>query len=229
MTLGSLFDGISGFPLVASWYNIKSLWASEIDPACIRISKEHFPEMKHLGDIQNIKGYDIEPVDVITFGSPCQDMSLAGKKKGIKLICNNCNSTFDFNTVSSNICPECGEQLESTRSGLFMESIRVIKEMREKTNGEYPKLILWENVTGALQSNNGDDFQCVLQEILSLCGERLPVIRPKKWTNSGEILGDTFSIAWRVFDAQYWGVPQRRKRIFLVVNFRNQSAKKNSV
>jgi len=140
MTLGSLFDGIGGFPLTASLCGIDTLWASEIEAVPISITKKHFPSMKHLGDIKNINGADVDPVDIITFGSPCQDLSIAGKRAG----------------------------LEGERSGLFMEAVRVMKEMRVKTNGRCPARIVWENVDGAFSSNRGEDFRVVLEEIAAI-------------------------------------------------------------
>lgn len=223
LKLGSLFSGIGGFELVGSWYGIEPAWASEIEEPCIRITKKHFPNMKHLGDITKIHGDQIEPVDVITGGSPCQDLSCAGKQSGIKLHCNKCGTMVDFKE-SATVCPNCGTELEFTRSGLFMEQIRIIREMREKTNECFPKIVVWENVLGALSSNNGDDFFCVLQEFCKLMAERIPTFRPESWSNAGEILGESCSIAWRLFDAQYWGVPQRRRRIFLVADFGGQCA-----
>lgn len=225
LKLGSLFDGIGGFPLVGSWYGIEPVWASEIEPAPIRITSRHFLNMKHLGDITKIKGYEVEPVDVITGGSPCQDMSVAGKQEGIKLKCESCKTLVSFKNFGEiKKCPECGAELESTRSGLFMEQMRIIREMRKNTNECYPKIVVWENVPGALSSNNGDDFFCVIQEFCKLMGERISSFRPEKWTNAGGILGESCSIAWRVLDAQYWGVPQRRRRIFLVADFTGQCA-----
>lgn len=220
LKLGSLFSGIGGFELVGSWYGIEPVWASEVEPACSRITKQHFPNMKHLGDITKIHGDEIEPVDILTGGSPCTDLSCAGKQDGIKMKCEECGTLVDFKeSEESKICPNCGSKLESTRSGLFMEQIRIIKEMREKTNECYPKIVIWENVSGALSSNNGDDFFCVLQEFCKFMAERIPSFRPEKWSNAGEILGESYSIAWRILDAQYWGVPQRRRRIFLVADF----------
>lgn len=137
MTLGSLFDGIGGFPFAATIVGIKPIWASEIDPACIAVTKNRFPDMEHLGSITDIDGAKIPPVDVITFGSPCQDLSVAGKQVG----------------------------LDGERSGLFKEAIRIIYEMRSATNGKYPSFIIWENVPGAFSSNNGRDFRTVLEEI----------------------------------------------------------------
>lgn len=148
--------------------------------------------MIHLGDITKIKGDNIPPVDVITFGSPCQDLSIAGKRAGIS-----------------------GE-----RSGLFMEAVRIIKEMREATNGEYPKYAVWENVPGAFSSNKGEDFRAVLEELARIkeAGISIPEPDKRKWAKAGLITGNDWSIAWRTMDAQYWGVPQRRLRISLVLD-----------
>lgn len=198
MTLGSLFDGAGGFPLAGEMAGFTPLWASEIEPFPIRVTTKRFPNMRHLGNITEISGKDIEPVDVITFGSPCQDLSVAGKRAG----------------------------LDGERSGLFMEAIRIIKEMREKTNGKSPTFIVWENVPGAFSSNKGEDFRTVLEEIAKIADENVTIPRPDKgkWLNAGEILGDGYSIAWRVLDAQFWGVPQRRKRIYLVADFADRRA-----
>lgn len=148
--------------------------------------------MIHLGDITKIKGDNIPPVDVITFGSPCQDLSIAGKRAG----------------------------LSGERSGLFMEAVRVIKEMREATNGEYPKYAVWENVPGAFSSNKGEDFRVVLEELARIkeAGISIPGPDKSKWAKAGLITGNDWSIAWRTMDAQYWGVPQRRLRISLVLD-----------
>ena len=155
--------------------------------------------MKHLGDITKIHGDQIEPVDCITFGSPCQDLSIAGRRAGL-----------------------AGE-----RSGLFMEAVRIIKEMRSSTNGLYPTFAIWENVPGAFSSNGGEDFRCVLEAICSVKDSSISIPRPAgKWTKAGEILAESYSLAWRQLDAQYWGVPQRRKRIALVVDFGGQRAAK---
>lgn len=374
LKLGSLFSGIGGFELVGSWYDIEPVWASEIEPAPIRITTKHFPAMKHYGDITKMHGNDVEPVDIITGGSPCfpagtmvytcksedgefayvpiediqtgdsvlthnyrwrqvtavghnhdkplyrldlidhkaiiatpnhpflvmtqkedgswsapykkrldsiipgedclctfnvnhaasekyilvgvaaivnehkrdtvynitvdedhtymvdgvfvgncQDLSVAGKKAGISATCVCCEKQYPVDKVGQT-CPECGGDIVSTRSGLFMDYIRIIREMRESTNGEYPKIVVWENVPGALSSNNGDDFHAVLQEFAGLLGEKLPKFRPPQWQPSGQIVGDRGSLAWRILDAQYWGVPQRRRRIFLVVDLDGQRA-----
>lgn len=155
--------------------------------------------MKHLGDITEIDGGEIEPVDVITFGSPCQDLSIAGARAG----------------------------LDGDRSGLFLEAVRIIREMRCKTDGKYPAFAVWENVPGAFSSNKGEDFRRVLQELAALCDDTVLIPRlAGRWLTAGEIMGDGWSIAWRVMDAEYWGVPQRRRRIALVVDFGGQRAGK---
>lgn len=198
LTLCSLFDGSGGFSLGAILSGIKPISCSEIEPFPIRVTSKRMPWIKHLGDISIINGADIEPVDIITFGSPCTDMSVAGKRAGLD-----------------------GEQ-----SVLFYEAIRVIKEMRCKTNGQYPRFIVWENVPGAFSSNKGEDFRAVLESIAGIKDETISIPRSDKWLNAGEIVGEDYSIAWRVFDAQYWGVPQRRKRIYLVADFTSRSAGK---
>lgn len=139
MKLMSLFDGSGGFPLAASLCGIEPVYAAEVEPYPIAVTKNRFPKMKHLGDVSKVKGGEIEPVDIITFGSPCQDMSIAGKRAGLKHA-------------------DMGDD-ETTRSGLFLEAIRIIKEMREATNGVYPRYAIWENVPGAFSSNRGEDFR----------------------------------------------------------------------
>lgn len=198
MTLGSLFDGSGGFPLGGVLAGIKPVWASEIEPFPVRVTMVRFPNMKHYGDISTLNGAELEPVEIITFGSPCQDMSVAGNRDG----------------------------LGGSRSSLFYEAIRIIKEMREATNGKCPRYIVWENVPGAFSSNKGEDFKAVLTEICKVKDGKVSVPKPNKWENAGRILGDGFSIAWRLFDAQYWGVPQRRQRIYLVADFDGGSAGK---
>lgn len=198
LTLGSLFDGSGGFPLAGLLAGITPVWASEIEPFPIRVTTKRLPFMKHYGDVSKIRGSEIEPVDIITFGSPCQDMSVAGKRAG----------------------------LDGSRSNLFYEAIRIIKEMRCATNGTKPRYIVWENVPGALSSNNGHDFRSVLEAICSV-KDTDPIIpeSPKgKWKYAGSIVGDNYSVAWRILDAQFWGVPQRRRRIFLVADFAGGSA-----
>ena len=198
LALGSLFDGSGGFPLGGLLSGITPVWASEIEPFPIRVTTKRLPFMKHYGDVSRMDGGKIEPVDVITFGSPCQDMSIAGRREG----------------------------LDGSRSSLFYEAVRIVKEMRCATDGRYPRYIVWENVPGAFSSNKGADFQSVLEEICSVKGYKIDPARPAKWPAAGEIVADDFSLAWRVFDAQYWGVPQRRKRIYLVADFTGGSAGK---
>lgn len=207
MKLMSLFDGSGGFPLAASLCGIEPVYASEVEPYPIAVTKSRFPNMKHLGDVSRIKGAEIEPVDIITFGSPCQDMSVAGKRAGLK------------HTA-------VGDE-ETTRSGLFMEAIRIIKEMRVKTNGIYPRFAVWENVPGAFSSNRGEDFRLVLEEFIKITEPNavMPAVPQAGWAYADCISGDGWSIAYRVFDAQYWGVPQRRRRIYLVADFRGERAK----
>jgi DNA (cytosine-5)-methyltransferase 1 len=163
--------------------------------------------MKHLGDISKVNGAEIEPVDIITFGSPCQDLSVAGKRAGLK--------------------HEANGDEETTRSGLFMEAVRIIKEMRKATNGIYPRFALWENVPGAFSSNKGEDFRIVCEELIKIIepSASMPGVPAKGWPYSDSYIGDGWSLAYRVFDAQYWGVPQRRRRIHLVVDFRGQCAR----
>ena len=198
ITLGSLFDGSGGFPLGGVLAGITPIWSSEIEPFPIRVTMARFPNMKHYGDISAIDGSELEPVDIISFGSPCQNLSVAGKREG----------------------------LDGDRSSLFYEAIRIVKEMREATNGKYPRYIVWENVPGAFSSNKGEDFKAVLNEICKVKDEQVSISKPAKWENAGRIMGDGFSIAWRLLDAQYWGVPQRRQRIYLVADFDGGSAGK---
>lgn len=154
--------------------------------------------IEHLGDITKISGRTARPVRVIIGGSPCQDLSVAGRRAG----------------------------LDGERSSLFMEQIRIIKEMRETYGEEYPRYMVWENVPGAFTSNGGEDFRKVLEETVRVADENAIIPRPPqgKWRTSGCIMGDGFSVAWRVLDAQFWGVPQRRRRIALVADFGGESA-----
>ena len=192
-TLASLFDGIGGFPYAASFYNITSLWASEIVPACVSVTKRHFPDMAHAGDVTQLHGGKLPPVDIVTFGSPCQGLSMAGQRRG----------------------------LADERSGLFMEAIRIIDEMREATHGEYPRFALFENVPGALSSAGGRDFAAVLQ---SFTKAEIPMPYSGRWANAGMVRGGGVDLAWCVYDAQYFGTAQRRRRLFLVADFRDRSA-----
>ena len=201
LTLGSLFDGSGGFPLGAILAGIEPRWASEVEPFPIRVTTKRLPMVKHYGDINQIHGGKVEPVDIITFGSPCTDMSIAGKRAG----------------------------LDGKQSCLFYEAVRVIKEMREATNGRYPRFIVWENVTGAFSSSKGRDFQSVLTEIVRIKEPQAPPVpMPEKtgWPYADILMGDGWSLAYRVMDAQGWGVPQRRRRIYLVADFTGSCASK---
>lgn len=206
MKLMSLFDGSRGFPLAASLCGIEPVYAAEVEPYPIAVTNNRFPKMKHLGDVSKVKGGEIEPVDIITFGSPCQDMSIAGKRAGLKHA-------------------DIGDE-ETTRSGLFLEAIRIIKEMREATNGGYPRYAVWENVPGAFSSNKGEDFRTVLDEFIKIVEKDavMPDVPKAGWPYADCYSGNGWSLAYRVFDAQYWGVPQRRRRIYLVADFRGQRA-----
>ena len=193
LTLGSLFDGIGGFCLAGQMAGIQPVWASEIEPFPIRVTEKRFPDVRQLGDIHALHGEDVPPVDVITFGSPCQNLSIAGKRTGLD-----------------------GEQ-----SLLFYEAVRIIKEMRRSTHGQYPRWAVWENVPGALSSNDGHDFRAVLQSLAEIADESADVPMPKdgKWLGAGEIVGNHYSLAWRILDASKgWGVAQRRRRIFAVLD-----------
>ena len=205
--LGSLFDGSGGFPLSGTLCDIEPMWAAEVEPYPIAVTRSRFPNMKHLGDISKVNGAEIEPVDIITFGSPCQDLSVAGKRAGLK--------------------HEANGDDETTRSGLFMEAVRIIKEMRKATNGRYPTHIIWENVPGAFSSNNGQDFRVVLEELIKIVEPNavMPDVPKKGWAYADYFRGDGWSLAYRVFDAQYWGVPQRRRRIYLVADFGGERAR----
>ncbi len=198
LTLGSLFDGSGGFPLAGVLSGIRPLWASEVEPFAVRVTTKRLPGMKHYGDVSKLSGAELPPVDIITFGSPCQDMSIAGKRAG----------------------------LDGERSGLFHEAIRIVKEMREKTNGDKPRYIVWENVPGAFSSNGGADFKSVLEEVIGVKEPSCEVPAPGKngWPYADVYLGDGWSVAYRLLDAQFWGVPQRRARIFLVADFGGERA-----
>jgi DNA (cytosine-5)-methyltransferase 1 len=197
MTLGSLFDGIGGFPLAATRAGIRPVWASEILKAPVSITKKHFPEMIHYGDIKKINGAEIEPVDIITFGSPCQDLSVAGRRAGLR----------------------------GKRSSLFLQAVRIIKEMRVATNNTSPARIVWENVPGAFSTHSGGDFKTVIEEIAGIAEPGISFPRPAgRWLAAGAVLGDCWSVAWRVLDARYWGLPQKRRRVFVIGDFGGQCA-----
>ena len=199
LTLGSLFDGIGGFPLAGCYAGIETRWLSEIEPFPVRVTEKRFPNATQLGDVHGINGADIPPVHIVTFGSPCQNLSIAGKRAGLD-----------------------GEQ-----SSLFFEAVRIIKEMRYATNGQYPKWAVWENVPGALSSNHGEDFRQVLQSLVAIAdpGADVPMPESGKWLPAGEIMGNGYSVAWRILDASKgWGVAQRRKRIFAVLHLAGERA-----
>ncbi len=205
LKLGSLFDGSGTAPLAASMCGIEPVWASEIEKYPIAVTTARFPNMKHLGDITKIDGAAVEPVDIICGGSPCQDLSVAGKQAGL---------------------------YKGERSHLFFEMTRIIKQMREATNGKYPRYIIWENVPGAFSSNKGYDFLAVFKAFAEIADPEIYVPEPKQkahgsglaWQPAGFVAGDGWSIAWRTVDAQYWGVPQRRRRIYLVADFAGECA-----
>ena len=196
--------------MAAMRHGIAPVWASEIEPFPMEVTRRRFPSMAHKGDITQLSGRLLLPVDMICGGSPCQDLSVAGARAGL-----------------------AGE-----RSGLFMEQIRVVKEMRtaERERGRTgaqirPRFMTWENVPGAFSSGSpkGGDFRIVLEEILRIHdgGACIPYPFPGLWMDAGEIRVESgFSLAWRCLDAQYWGVAQRRKRIFLVADFAGDTAPK---
>ena len=190
LTLGSLFDGSGGFPLGGLLAGVTPVWASEIEPFPIRVTTMRFPTMKHYGDISRMDGGKIEPVDIITFGSPCTDMSIAGKRAG----------------------------LDGAQSSLFYQAIRIVKEMRCATNGRYPRWICWENVVGAFSSNRGLDFKAVLEAVIGIIepGAEVPMPEKDRWPYADIYMGERWNVAYRTFDAQHWGVPQRRRRVYLV-------------
>lgn len=170
--IGSLFDGSGGFPLSGVINGMEPVWASEIEPYPLKVTAARFPNMVQLGDVTKINGAEIEPVDVITFGSPCQDLSVAGKQAGI---------------------------YDGERSNLFFEAIRIIKETRERDRADgradelcRPRFAVWENVPGAYSSNKGADFQSVLQAFVDVRGNDVHVPMPEKgkWKKAGCIVGD---------------------------------------
>ena len=199
LTLGSLFDGSGGFPLGGILAGIEPRWSSEIEPFPVLVTHKRLPQVQHYGDVSTLNGAELPPVDIITLGSPCQDLSIAGKRAGIH---------------------------DGDRSNLFFQAIRIIKEMRDATNGRYPRYCVWENVPGAFSSNGGNDFKAVLEAVIGVKEKGIEVPAPEnhRWAKSDVYLGDGWSVAYRVFDAQYWGVPQRRARIYLVADFAGESA-----
>ncbi len=195
LKLGSLFDGIGVFPLAAKHFGIHPVWASEIEKVPMSITKRHFPDMEHLGDITKLKGENMPPVHIITFGSPCQNISRIGNRTG----------------------------LSGEKSSLFYQAMRIIKEMREATEHQYPIIAVWENVMGAFLSNNRMDFGSVLS---CFTDTKISMPASGRWANAGMVRGGKTDICWRLMDAQYWAVPRlaRRQRIFIVADFGGRRA-----
>ena len=207
-TMGNLFSGSGAWELAAKMCGIDVLFEAEIEPFPVALEAKRFPEAIQLGDVSKINGAEIPFVDILTNSSPCQGLSIAGQRKG----------------------------LEDERSGLFSEAIRITKEMRNASrlrgNGTdepvrlYPRFWCWENVPGALSSNGGSDFHTVIQDIAKVVEEDAVIPFPKggQWTYSGIVDGNGWQIAWRTVDAQYYGVAQRRRRVFLVGDFAGHCA-----
>lgn len=198
LTLGSLFDGSGGFPLAGIQAGIRPVWASEIEPFPILVTTRRLPQLTHVGDVTSVNGADVDAVDVITFGSPCQDLSVAGKQAGL-----------------------AGE-----RSGLFFHAVRIIDQMRKATHGMFPRYAIWENVPGAFSSHKGSDFATVLTTLTRIVDPSTPDMPVPEggWSYAGCVMGEGFSLAWRVLDAQHFGLAQRRRRIYLVADFAGRSA-----
>ena len=215
VTVGNFFSGSGTWELAAELCGATPIWESEIEPFPVALEEKRFPNCKQLGDITKVSGYDIEPCDIMTNSSPCQDISVAGKRKSMAK----------------------GSQ---TRSSLFHEVIRITKEMRKKDELEQlrtmrgadehirprPYIWFWENVTGALSSNGGEDFRQVIEEIAKIVETDISIPMPRngKWANAGCVDGNEWSIAWCTRNAVNEGVPQKRRRIFLVADFRGRSA-----
>jgi len=202
LTHGSLFSGIGGFEVAAGECGIDTLWNCEIEPYCRLVLKARFPQSVQYGDICKLDGGKIAPVDIISFGSPCQSFSVAGKRKGL-----------------------------DGASGLFYEAVRVIQQMREATGGKYPRYVVMENVTGIYSSKTNDksDFLEVLNELIQITQPKdktitIPEPEKKKWLHAGAVVGDGYSLAWRTLSSDGFGVAQRRRRMFLVVSFADEGA-----
>lgn len=179
LTMASLFDGIGGWQLAAVRNGVKPIWSSEIEKFPMECTKKHFPDTIQLGDIRNIE--NPPHVDIVCAGSPCQDLSVAGSREGLK-----------------------GE-----RSGLFHRAIELVRQIK-------PRYFIWENVTGSFSSNQGRDFRAVLEEITEA---QIPMPGSGRWARAGMVRAGRTEVAWRVLDAQFWGVPQHRERIFLIASF----------
>ena len=208
ITMGNFFSGSGTWELACKLNGMKVLWESEIEPFPIALEAKRFPEATQLGDISKVNGAEIEPVDVMTNSSPCTNISVAGKRAGM-------------------------EEGSGTASSLFHEVIRITKEMREhdRTSGRTddnlrPRFWCWENVVGLFSSNKGEDFRKALEEIAQIVSPDAHISLPRGgyWSYSGCVDGDGFQIAWRVLDAQYFGVAQRRRRCFLVADFGGRCA-----
>ena len=191
ITLGSLFDGIGGWQLAAKRAGVIPLWSSEIEPFPAAVTRIHFPTTMQLGDVTKIDGAKLPPVDIVCAGSPCQGLSVAGRQKG----------------------------LQDERSGLFHRGIDIVHAMRRATGGKFPRWFIWENVPGCFSSNRGMDFKAVLE---SISQTELPMPYRRAWAKAGMVggRGSICDIAWRTLDAQFFGVAQRRERVFLVADFR---------
>ena len=198
ITMGNFFSGSGTWELAAKMCGIEVLFESEIEPFPVELEAKRFPEAIRLGDISKVNGAEIPPVDILTNSSPCQDLSVAGKRAG----------------------------LDGERSGLFLEVVRITKEMRNADRlrsgraTEYlrPRFWCWENVPGALSSAGGADFRSVLEETIGIVEPEVHVSQPKKWGKNGIVDGDNWQLAWRIMDAQYYGVAQRRRRLYLVLD-----------
>lgn len=195
-TVGNFFSGSGAWELAAKIVGMKPVYESEIEPFPVRLEAKRFPECIQLGDITKVNGADLPYVDVLTNSSPCQNLSNAGNRLGLK-----------------------GDQ-----SALFSDAIRVTRELRDA--GKLPKFWCWENVPGALSCSQGRDFRLVLHQIAKIVQEDAFIPEPPKgkWDTAGIVDGDGWELAWRVMDAQFYGVPQRRRRLFIVASFGDYSA-----
>ena len=206
ITMGNFFSGSGTWELAAKICGIKVLFESEIEKFPVELEAKRFPEAIQLGDISKVNGAEIPAVDILTNSSPCQDISTAGKRKGMLHISK-------------------GDK-ETTRSGLFSEVIRITKEMREHDANTWsdehirpwirPRIWCWENVPGAFSSNSGEDFRRVIEEVARIIEPTAVIPKPAKWGYAGVVDGNGWQIAWRTLDAQFFGVAQRRRRCFLV-------------
>lgn len=207
MKLLSLFDGSGGFPLAGAMCGILPIAASEVEPYPIAVTKSRFPKMKHLGDVTKINGAEIEPADIVCFGFPCQDVSVAGKRKSVKH-------------------KDKGDD-ETTRSGLVWEAIRIIKEMRGATNGKYPRFAVFENVPGLFSAEKGETFRTVVEGLIQIVEPSavMPEVPTKRWAYADSYVGTGWSFAYRIFDAQYIRTAQRRRRVYACLDLGGQCAR----